>query len=281
MKKRASFFYISIAILALTFSSCKLKVEDESLYDKPTVHISDDQIVTIIIEKVSVDTKYINLYRREKKSEQVSNIGILFHPQALVNEKNYIYDDTLVQVNHSYDYRARYKINGKYYFTDWSDTIEIKDGIKACAEDDKLTYQVGSDAKLIFKDTDYTLTIDGTIAPPTFDDFSIKNFKPVLVFQSDKLTQAFPIDSIAHNTQISLRGTLPPEFLDTQISVKGIVGQRIVLVDEKDTSEDPEKKMIIWTEPAKIKVQGAGKSETFTIPSQSGTAGMDYSDTAE
>ena len=289
MKKGTSFILFFAAILGITFSSCKLKIEDESLYDKPAVSITKDQ-VTVVISRVSVDTKYINIYRRDKQNDEVYNIGILFHPEALVNDnKNYIYVDTLVKENHSYDYRVRYRINDEYFYSEWSNKIEVTSENNAYEESVNLTYQANG-ATLIYEKTDFTLKIDGNMTAPDFPEFSTENYKPMLIFKSDKLTQAFEIASIADDTIIELRGLLPSEFLDTNISILGIVAQKIIYDD--DTFEDDAdgdgiednkkaKKTIVWSEPTELDLIGVGSSKTIYIPSQSGTAGLDYSRTAK
>ena len=235
MKKGTSFILLFAAILGITFSSCKLKIEDESLYDKPAVSITKDQ-VTFVISRVSVDTKYINIYRRDKQNDEVYNIGILFHPEALLEDnKNYIYVDSLVKEGHSYDYRVRYRINDEYFYSEWSNKIEVTSENNAYEESVNLTYQANG-ATLIYEKTDFTLKIDGNMTAPDFPEFSTENFKPMLIFKSDKLTQAFEIASIADDTIIELRGLLPSEFLDTNISILGIVAQKIIYDD--DTFED-------------------------------------------
>ncbi len=289
MKKGTSFILLFAAILGITFSSCKLKVEDENLYDKPAVSITKDQ-VTVVISRVSVDTKYINIYRRDKQNDEVYNIGILFHPEALLEDnKNYIYVDSLVKENHSYDYRVRYRINDEYFYSEWSNKIEVTSENNAYEESVNLTYQANG-ATLIYEKTDFTLKIDGNMTAPDFPEFSTENYKPMLIFKSDKLTQAFEIASIADDTIIELRGLLPSEFLDTNISILGIVAQKIIYDD--DTFEDDAdgdgiednkkaKKTIVWSEPTELDLIGAGSSKTIYIPSQSGTAGLDYSRTAK
>ena len=289
MKKGTSFILLFAAILGITFSSCKLKIEDESLYDKPAVHVTENQ-VTVVISKVSVDTKYINIYRRDKQNDEVYNIGILFHPEALLEDnKNYIYVDSLVKEGHSYDYRVRYRINDEYFYSEWSNKIEVTSENNAYEESVNLTYQANG-ATLIYEKTDFTLKIDGNMTAPDFPEFSTENFKPMLIFKSDKLTQAFEIASIADDTIIELRGLLPSEFLDTNISILGIVAQKIIYDD--DTFEDDAdgdgiednkkaKKTIVWSEPTELDLIGAGSSKTIYIPSQSGTAGLDYSRTAK
>ena len=289
MKKGTSFILFFAAILGITFSSCKLKIEDESLYDKPAVSITKDQ-VTVVISRVSVDTKYINIYRRDKQNDEVYNIGILFHPEALLEDnKNYIYVDSLVKEDHSYDYRVRYRINDEYFYSEWSNKIEVTSENNAYEESVNLTYQANG-ATLIYEKTDFTLKIDGNMTAPDFPEFSTENYKPMLIFKSDKLTQAFEIASIADDTIIELRGLLPSEFLDTNISILGIVAQKIIYDD--DTFEDDAdgdgiednkkaKKTIVWSEPTELDLIGAGSSKTIYIPSQSGTAGLDYSRTTK
>lgn len=289
MKKGTSFFYISLALFTITLFSCKLKMEEEDLYDKPDAHITENQ-VTLIIPKVANDTKYINVYRRDKQTEEVINIGMLYHPLSLEPDgKNYVYIDRLIQKTHSYDYRVRYFIGGEYYYSEWSDKIYIESSYNAYDNSVNLVYRANS-CSLIYEQTDYSLTISGTIQPPDFPEYSTQHFKPMLIVKSDKATQVFEIPAIANTTKIALRSLLPADFLDTNITFEGIVAQKNIYEDgttdiledndsNNDGAPDEEKlnKAIIWTAPTSLNIVGAGSAKTVNIPSQTGTTGLDYS----
>ena len=279
MKKRTSFFYISLALLSIAFLSCKLKMEEEELYDKPSVNLTPNQL-TVIIPHVSNDIKYVNVYRRDKLNDEIINIGILYNPQAL-QDKNYVYIDSLVTRRHSYDYRVRYNIGGSYHYSEWSDSVFIEDTYNLrYVESIHLVYRANA-AHITYEPTDYTLNFSGTINPPDFDEFLTENYKPMLIVQSDKYTQAFAIpttcmDSNSNNRIIALRSLLPAAFLDTNIKINGIVAQKTIYDDESKPEDERQYKMVIWTAPTELELLGAGSSRTINIPSQTGTAGLDY-----
>ena len=277
MKKRTSYLYIFVVFLAIILSSCKLKIEEEDLLDAPGVNVTNKQ-VTLIIPKTSSDTSYVNVYRRDKQNDTVVNIGILFHPEALENDKkNYCFIDSLVKVNHSYQYKVRYKTNGDYYDSAWSDSIKIESGYTAYPDNTNLAYQVNS-IKLIFERIDYSLTFygTGTITEPSITNFST-DYVPMLIVQSDSATQVLELTSIAKDTKIYLRSYLPKKFLDKKISIKGIVAQKTEWVDDTKPIQDRDIKRIIWTEPTSLEVVGAGSDKKILVPSQSGSDGFDYS----
>ena len=274
MKKRTSFLTVLIAILSISVLACNIKIQEEELFDKPLVNVTTKQ-VTIIIPKMSSDTDYINVYRRDKQNDKVINIGIIY-PEALENDgKNYSYIDELVKKGHSYDYRTRYHTNGEYYYSEWSDTIEIKSTYNFYADADVLLYKPGS-TYLLYNRDDYSLTIKGTITAPTaITDFST-DYKPMLIIKSKKATQVFKILDIANDTKIALRSILPLDFMDTPITIQGIVAQKNIYEDPSVPDDEKVTKVVIWTEPASIDVQGAGSDKKITVKSQSGNEGLDY-----
>ena len=288
MKKGFSFFYISLALLTITLFSCKLKIEEEDLYDKPGVNVTNNQI-TLIIPMVSKDTKYINVYRKDKQNDKIINIGVLYHPQALENDgKNYCYIDSLITKEHTYEYRVRYYIEGEYYYSEWSDSIYIENEYSAYDEDVVLRYKANG-ASLIYEPADYSLSFDGTIQAPDFPEYTTDNYKAMIIFQSSKYTQAFELPEDL-SKPIALRSMLPADFLDTDIKIKGIVAQKTIYADgttdeleNNDNNNDNEpdkeklKKTVIWTEPLELNLYGAGSAKVINIPSQTGSSGLDIS----
>ena len=288
MKKGTSFFYISLALIAVSLLSCKLKTEEEDLLDKPGVHITKNQ-VTLIIPKTSNDTKYINIYRRDKQTDVIENIGMLFHPLALTDEKNYVFIDTLIKKNQAYDYRVRYYTAGEYYYSAWSDKIFIEDTYNAYDENVNLAFRTtsGENFDILYEPTDFSLQILYTIIEPDFPEYASNNYQPMLIVKNSESTQVFEMPAITQNTKIALRSLLPADFLDTDISFVGIVGQRTIFEDDTndilenndtnhDGKPDEEKpiKIVMWTPPTELTINPS--AETVNIPSQSGTTGLDY-----
>lgn len=280
MKKGTSLFFISIAILGITLFSCKLKIEDTDLYDAPLAHITESQI-TIVIPKMNSDTKYINIYRRDKTdNNEIINIALLYQPLALEKDnKTFIYTDSLVLQNHSYDYMVRYYSDGEYYYSAWSEIIEVETGTYSYPAGTSLKFET-SGAKLIYEKSNHTLTINGTITIPGITNFATEYY-PMLIIKSETATQTFLISSIADGTDIPLVGMLPQEFLDTDITIQGIVGQKLEFDDISKPVNEWQLKSVSWTEPAPITVIGAGSSKIINIPSQNGSEGFDYSRKAQ
>lgn len=277
MKKGTS-FYIFIAMLGITFSSCNFKLKESNNYNKPDVKVTENQ-VTVVIPYINSKTKYINVYRRDKINDEVVPLGVLFHPEALEEDhKNYFFIDELVEENHTYDYSARYCINGKYYYTDWSEEKEIPVS-DIFYDDGAYSYAYTTTSAKLIIDTPngangvYTLEIDGTIDTPTFPAFS--GYTPALIVSSETTTQTLLLNSITSGTNKTLTEFLPSIFLDTDIKFEGIVGQKIIYDDP--SSADPKIKQIIWTQPAAIAVDGYNTEGTINIPSITGIDGHDYS----
>ena len=144
-------------------------------------------------------------------------------------------------------------------------------------ESQNLAYDANN-ASLIYERTDYTLAFSGTIIPPDFPEFVTEEYKPMLIIQNEDSTQAFELSSIAAGgSPVSLRGMLPVEFLDTNITILGIVAQKTIYDDPNKPENERQMKTIIWTEPTEIPVNGAGSANVINIPAQTGTAGLDYS----
>ncbi len=109
----------------------------------------------------------------------------------------------------------------------------------------------------------------------------------MLIVKNSESTQVFEIANTNHDYKIPLRNMLPADFLDTDISFVGIVGQKTIFDDDTndilenndtnhDGKPDEEKlnKIVIWTDPTPLTINPS--AETVNIPSQSGTTGLDY-----
>jgi hypothetical protein len=282
MKKGTS-FYIFIAILGITFSSCNFKLKESNNYNKPDVDVTNNQ-VTIVIPCINTKTKYINVYRRDKINDEVVNLGVLFHPVALDQDhKNYFFYDTFVERTHTYDYRVRYCINNKYYYTDWSEEKEIPDSTVFYADGSYSFAYNAQSAELIIDNPNgiYTMEFSGTITEPDFPDFNSTDYKPALIVSSETTTQTLLLTPITSGSPMKLTDFLPSIFLDTDIKIEGIVGQKIEYDDPSKPQDEQKIKSIIWTQPAAIAVDGYNPEGTINIPSITGIDGHDYSRNAK
>lgn len=277
MKKGIAFFYIFLLILATFLCSCKVSVEDKNLMRKPDVDLSDKQ-VTIIIQKINSDTDYINIYRKSTTTRDAAEerIGIIYPENN--DDMTYRFIDTLVYEDETYSYKVRYHDNSGYRYSEWSNEIEIENINYAYAPDKKLAYQTPDNTRFLYNDTNYTLSISGTITNPEISNFT-NDYQPMLIVSSEEATQVFKIrpQALTNGEIITLRDRLPASFMDKTITIKGIVAQQTEYYNPDETDDNKKKvKLIRWTPPTSIKI--AGRSEnTLFIPSSAASAGTDYS----
>ena len=268
MKKGTSFFYIASAVLLLTVSGCKLKVEDTELAPQPEASVVND--ITVVVPQLNNDTDYINLYRMDTHDNEIVNIGLLYHPQS-IEHTNYIFTDTLAFKNHKYKYRARYHDNTGYHYTEWSNEVKAESDTFLDESTDHLEYDVTGVTFTYSKDA-YTITISADITEPDFTGYDSDDYTPMLIVSNSSTTQLFPLESIEADTIISLRNLLPYDFQDTEITIKGILAQKQMYKD----AEKKQVKYTVWTPAKDITITGTRKN-TMTIPSQRGQTGLDYS----
>ncbi len=285
MKKGTSFLTV-ISIICLVFCACKLSLEDTDLFDRPEVSIADHQI-SVFIPRLNNETKYINVFRQEGNSTPV--IIAVINQNALM-DKNYLFIDELAQKQHNYKYRVRYCDNSGYHYSKWSETKTIKNEDFAHDGSKSMKYDASS-AYFRYDKDEYTLTIDGTITAPDFTGFFddemadaddsddlLKPFayKPMLIVSNSEKTEAIQIKSTADDTVIPLRNILPMYFLDTDITIKGIIAKQNKYVKNDVDESELVVKYIQLLEPEEVNITGAGSSKILNIPSQIGDAGLDY-----
>lgn len=303
MKKSVISILVTLFVLTINFG-CKFSFADGTYLTKPDVEAKDG-LISISIPRQSSDTQYINLYRKDVASDddQIVNIGLLY-PSALESTGTvYIFLDTMVVQNHTYTYMARYCESDGYYPTEWSNEVTVTGGYE---ETTSLKYKENG-ASFAVNETDYTLRLMGNILEPDIPDY-----EPMLIVSNGTKTQVFKIENskngnvqdtdesdnteadddvdddadsneektniLQDNLIISLRGYLPGDFLNTDVTIIGIVGQKV----EKSASDDPESqdtgsvKRIFWTEPTEIRIRGY-QDKTIHIPAFNGSDGVDYS----
>lgn len=227
------FFFLCFS-LSLFLSGCNFSYEPNNQYTAPTVSYNNTVIVISIPKKTNT-TKYISIYRiditeslssHENEEENIQNIGIIYPKFADTSSSSYIFYDSHIIKNHSYKYRIRYTDIDENAYTKWSQDVIAKDGYDSYIQ---MTYNTNN-AYLSYDKTSYSLKISGSIIPPSIENFD-EDFKPMLIIKTDEKTQVFPIQSIEQDTLIHLRSILPPSFLDTPITITGIVPQKYIYVN--------------------------------------------------
>ena len=271
MKKGTSFLTV-ISIICLVFCACNISLEDTELMRKPDIYPSSRQ-VTLTIHKINSSTDYINVFRSESGGREIT-CGLIYtkdHP----NVTTYPFSDTLIKEGKKYKYRVRYHDPKGYYYSAWTDELKIED-INAYNSSAELTYTSGN-TKFSINSTDYTLSLTSALtAPSAISDFD--KYIPMLIATAGDKTQIFEVtdDFISATDSISLRGLLPLDFMDRDITISGILAQKKELLHPDETDENKQKmQFIIWTEPVEFGIQGKNNN-TINVPSQSGAAGYDY-----
>lgn len=266
MKKYLSVLLISLSLL-FTFTSCNFSFTGKNLLTPPKVEAAKSAIaISIPLEN---DPEYINIYRKDVNdtSETVVAVGML-NP---TENDSYIYFDSLIHKNHTYVYMIRYYIDKTYYMTEWSAEVTVAD---AYEEEAVLKYKDLS-GSISISESDYTLRFNGEILPPDIPSYDLE-YKPMLILATEEKEQLFELPGVGNDILISLKGILPPSFLNTTITFKGIVGQKVEYVDPEHVDTNPEIKRVYWTEPTELRVSGYTDKQIF-IPSVVGTDGLDYS----
>lgn len=266
-----SVFIFLAGIIAGSFLlSCNITIQDEILLAKPTCEPNSSNII-ITLARNSVDTEYINIYRQDTliPDAPIYNIGIIFPKSYGEDSKTYIFSDSLIFKDHTYKYYARYFDGKEYLNTNWSNEVKASDGLPT---DTAISYLINN-AFVTYNENEYTLTFHNEISNPTIPDFE-QNFKPSIIFKTEKSTQIFELESIANGKTIFIKSIIPPIFYDTPIELVGLCGQKT----ERINPEDGESaiKRIVWTMPSKIQIED-NSSNTISIPSTTGINGYDYS----
>lgn len=272
---------VSILLLSIGFSGCNLvSIQDKDLADAPGVAETSGGI-TLTIYRYSTDTRYINIYREDVSDTangEIVNLGIIFPSAYGSDARSYLLEDKWIENGHKYQYMVRYaEADGLYYNSEWSSTATCSLSLQEAG----IKYDT-TNSQFNYNKADYTLTIHGAPIAPALDSFTIvedgdnsEKWKPVLAVKAGSVVQVFSLESIADNTIINLRGLLSAEFLNTEIQILGILGQKEIYTKPTDGST-PVIKMILWTLVSEIPIEGYS-GNLITITSESGTAGYDFS----
>lgn len=276
MKKNTIIIGIIFSI-SLFFISCKLDVKPENTLHRPDVEVQNSGIL-VTGTYTSSDIQYINVFRKDiTNNENPINIGIIFPSGFNAENKTFSFTDTTATEGNKYVYFCRY-YEGKfgYYQTEYSEE-KI-----APAGSSPITLNVDQAFKLNYSDVGKILSLDGTV--PTLSPLGTDNYDFALVATNGKETQCFYLankdwkakdkdDTLVSTKQWNLQVLFPESFLNTEIQILGLVGQK------KEINEDDKVQRIFWTPLVSIPVEDANHTihdNKFYVNIPKGTNGIDY-----
>ena len=276
MKKNTILIGIIFSI-SLFFISCKLDVKPENTLHRPDVVVEDSGIL-VRGTYTSSDIQYINVFRKDiTNNENPINIGIIFPSGFDAEDKTFYFLDKTAQDGNKYVYFCRY-YEGKFGYYQTEDSKEII----APAGGSPITLNVDSGTKLIYSDVGKILSLDGTV--PTFSPAGTDNYDFALVATNGKETQCFYLankdwkakdknDTLVSTKEWNLQVLFPESFLNTEIQILGLVGQR------KEINADDKVQHIFWTPLVSIPVEDENhtiQDNKFYVNIPKGTNGIDY-----
>ncbi len=260
------------------FFSCHFNWESEENKNRPDIDNSSSASIKVTLQKLSNDTEYINVYRKDSAEDTYYPIGIVYPAGFDSYNTSYLFEDFFVLKDHKYSYMARYtNKDGSVYTTNWTDSYpyNVSSGPDSYSV---FKYSVPN-TKITFDDTDNTLkfqAISGSITltePSGISEFST-NFVPALIITTSSKAQTFALTNtiITTSEKINLRGLLPEGYYDTDLTITGLLGQRT------EKNEDDVTMRVYWTLPTSIPVyKGESSIDSFSVSSEIGDNGLDYS----
>lgn len=311
MKKISTLLAIFSAVFfASIFISCSEKKDDEITLKKPDIQLSDSSI-TVSISR-NAEAKYVNILRKEIVSSDsekpvTMNIGEII-PHEDDNCDAYVFIDNLIVQNKKYSYCARYFINNRYTYSDWtswptnSNLVPVNPPANAAfASDDDLSLNLPEsivpdpisgdtrNAFFLYDNQNSILTITDVVPKmPAFDGYDLAL---VLSYKKDgnEITRAFKIidneiisdksSVFIQNEQINLRLLLSKNFFDRDISIKGLLFQKSdIKFDDKTTERKVLYEKVFYSQLKQIDVfsdEAEPKKLTkINVPSNSDNDGM-------
>ena len=280
MKKTDLSLFICTLCAAIFISGCKFNLSGSKYLDRPDV-VEHTGYFEIIAPYISSNTESITIYRQnvhDRTDTPVERVAIVF-PKGIedTSDQTLHYDDERVIVAQEYRYYLRFTDkNGIRNRTEWSEKKTLQTGAPSA---DKLAYKVNAS---------YTYTPETMVLSlPSGTDFTapdnsvikdISEYKPALVLQTGDTIQAFEVAG-GDTTIVHLKALLPENYLYTDVTLLGIVGQKT-----EYNSKNPEVlKCVSWTNLTPIKVlnKAGNELETFRLEPEYGEAGFDYSTTSD
>ena len=273
MKKTGISLIIFAILTAVIYFGCKLDLSEDNYLDRPDVEVDTDTGTYEIRGKfINSSTKSITIFRQDIQSSTntpIERVAILFM-EGLEDPDNqtFKYVDERVIANGEYRYYLIFENkDGTRNRTKWSEKKLLSTG--GASDEDDIAYAVSS-AHFVFDEDDLTLTLDdnggsGSVtAPGNTVITDIDDYDTALVFQAGDRTQVFKLSGtnpLANS--IDLKSLLPEYYYNKEVTLLGIVGQKI----ETNSTNTEKLKCISWTKIAEIDVKNSSGDDCnpFTL----------------
>ena len=157
MKKRT---FPLILIAGILLFSCTESPTSIGEYQKPFVKIeNEDKLISVYVHIVK-NIDYLNILRRgvsgkdSIKYGKIENIAEII-PKKSIKQSAYFSDRHFSIEYERYQYRIRYRIDGKYEFSQWSDEVSIAGAYNSPDVEDGLNYIIKKDAiNMVYRDNE-------------------------------------------------------------------------------------------------------------------------------
>lgn len=286
--KRVLNLIFALAI-CFSFAACTDDNNDNYIID---VRKSEDSMRINISVPYVEGMSYVNIFRRDDYKD-IFNIGQIIPASKNINA-SYIFEDNLVFDNRDYQYMARFKVNGSYKTTEWSDAVTLTQNAPVYTDDPK---PILSNDECYFSYDAETATLalvpaEGnaidSITLPTESDFSKYNLGLAVSTKDGEYSTVFKLAATgasytSDTTPVLLRMILTSNYFNKEIVLKGVVCQ---LVSKKYQNPDEEDSplrytTVQWTAPREIPVKSDDEYiDYFTVTSTaSDDETYDFSDT--
>lgn len=270
MKKNSLFVGIFL-LFSIIFTACKINVKPSNSLHRPDVDTKQVDGIRITIQKSSSDIQYINIYRKNVETNKVENIALVFPNINQPDDRSISFVDRTYENDKDYQYSYR-AYQGKYgYFQS-----DFSDKIKNAANGSPVTITTGTNEKLIFNAQTSTLSYSADTKAQIYGS-STDDYEFALVVTNGDETKTFPIsDKDWSTTSWELLQLLPETFIETQVTILGIIGQKQEKNDEGKLTQ------VLWTPLHEIPVESATtdyliEANRFIIKKfESGRDGLDF-----
>ena len=261
----------SAFVFSLLLAACSEQDDNNYIIDVKIPESTEAKSIIVSVPYTD-GMEYVNIFRKDK--EDVFNIGQII-PASKNKMQTYLFEDNLAVNDVEYQYCARFKVNGSYKITAWSDPVKISQATPVFTDDprpviDNCHFLYDKKTALLSLVSDAEGT-DGSIGLPGSGDFSkfslglaLSNGDVSSIFNLASAGSAYTTDSSA----IFLRMVLTSKFFNKPLGRKGVVCQLETKKYEKadDSSSALRYTIVQWTAPVEISVKGdVDDSGKFTV----------------
>lgn len=279
MKKTDLSLLICAILTAFLVCGCKFNLSDSQYLDRPDVIVRDGYF-EIIAPYISTKTKSITIYRQnvhDNTDSEIERVAIIY-PKGIedANDQTMHYDDERVLAGQEYRYFIRFTDDqGVRNRTEWSDQKVLTSG--GAPSRNKIAYTVNNyytynpDTMILTCAADFTAPDNSVIT-------DIASYKPCVVLQAGEKVQVFEIPE-GNTKYVPLKTMVPDDFLDVDVTLLGIVGQKT----ETNSKDATITKCISWTCMTAVQVKNAAGNpfNPFQLNPEHGSDGIDYSTTSD